>query len=102
MFWVFILSFVVDILAFFGLKTVWAIFEKLGNFFFKSSGHPGPEPSKATMSVSCVFTLNFADVNAPLLENVRLESKVCHERTSLLQQISPLRTTYEQTVAIKG
>jgi len=33
MFWAFKLSFVVDILAFFGLKTVWATFEKLGNFF---------------------------------------------------------------------
>ena len=40
MFWAFKLSFAVDILAFFGLETVWAIFEKLGEFFFKSSGHP--------------------------------------------------------------
>jgi len=33
MFWVFKLSFAVDILAFFGLATFGPIFEKLGNFF---------------------------------------------------------------------
>jgi len=31
---------VVDILAFFGLETE-LLFEKLGDIFFKSSGHPG-------------------------------------------------------------
>jgi hypothetical protein len=40
MFWVFKLSFVVDILAFFDMKTVWATFKKIGLNFFKSSGHP--------------------------------------------------------------
>jgi hypothetical protein len=38
MFWTFKLSFVVDFLAFFGLETVKAAFEKKG-IFFKSSGH---------------------------------------------------------------
>jgi hypothetical protein len=33
MFWVFKLSFAVDILAFFGLATFGPIFKKLGNFF---------------------------------------------------------------------
>ncbi len=32
MFWAFKLSFVVDILAYFALETVWATFEKLGDF----------------------------------------------------------------------
>jgi hypothetical protein len=39
MFWVFKLSFVVDILVFFDLKTVWATFLNWA-FFFKTSGHP--------------------------------------------------------------
>jgi hypothetical protein len=34
-------SFVVDILAFFDLATFWAIFKKIGDFFFLSSGHSG-------------------------------------------------------------
>jgi len=33
MFWAFKLSFVVDILAFFGLATFWPIFEKFSNIF---------------------------------------------------------------------
>ncbi len=37
MFWVFKLSFVVEILTFFDLKTVWATFWKIGQIF----GHPG-------------------------------------------------------------
>jgi hypothetical protein len=42
MFWTFKFSFIVDILAFFGLETLWAHFDKLGDLK-KSSGHPGPE-----------------------------------------------------------
>jgi hypothetical protein len=34
MFWAFKLGFVVNIFAFFDLATFWAIFEKLGEFFF--------------------------------------------------------------------
>jgi hypothetical protein len=41
MFWVFKLSFVVNILAFFDLATFWAIFKKIWLFFFLSSGHSG-------------------------------------------------------------
>jgi len=41
MFWVFKLSFVVDILAFFDLATFWLFFKKFGDFFFLSSGHSG-------------------------------------------------------------
>jgi len=40
MFWVYKLSFVVDILAFFGLETFFGYFLKIGQFFFKSSDHP--------------------------------------------------------------
>jgi hypothetical protein len=40
-FWAFKWNFVVDILAFFGLETFLASFEKIGELFFKSSGHPG-------------------------------------------------------------
>jgi hypothetical protein len=39
MFWVFKLSFVVDILDFFDLATFWAILLKIGKFFSLSSGH---------------------------------------------------------------
>jgi hypothetical protein len=37
------LGFVVDILAFFAWRLIGLLFEKLGNFFFKSSGHPACE-----------------------------------------------------------
>ncbi len=38
-FWAFKLSFVVDTLAFFGLETDWATFLKIGQLFYKFSGH---------------------------------------------------------------
>ncbi len=51
MFWVFELSFVVDILAYFDLKTVGATFlKKLGQFFFKSSGHPDRDATQFTLA----------------------------------------------------
>jgi hypothetical protein len=40
MFWALKLHFVVDILALFGLEIFWATFSKIGQFFFKCSGHP--------------------------------------------------------------
>jgi hypothetical protein len=41
MFLAFKLSFAVEFWPFFGLESILANFEKFGNFFFKSSGHPG-------------------------------------------------------------
>jgi hypothetical protein len=48
----------------FCLATVWATFQKIGRFFYKSSGHPGSKLECSSVGAISKFVSNFASTLA--------------------------------------
>jgi hypothetical protein len=84
MFWVFKLSFVVDILAFFDLATFWAILEEIWQFFFLIIWSLCLNNSLPFSLFPCISSGSFSQT----LDIKKMKQVFCHCATTLSQDSS--------------